>query len=216
VVFGTIAKIPTDGLPPALFYMAGITVWNYFSSCLNQTSTTFVSNAAIFGKVYFPRLVMPISVIITNLLRFAIQFCFFLAFLLYYYLNGSIIHPNLWILLTPILLIQMAGLGLGVGIILSSLTVKYRDLTQALTFGVQLWMYGTPIVYPLSQVPEKWQWIISLNPMTSIVEVFRYAFLGEGTIKLWLLGMSICITILILVLGIILFNRVEKTYIDTV
>jgi lipopolysaccharide transport system permease protein len=216
IIFGKIANIPTDGLPQMLFYMAGIVTWNYFSSCLTQTSNTFVTNAGIFGKVYFPRLAVPISVVITNLLTFAIQFGLFLVFMLYFYLNGSSIQPNIWILLAPFLLIQMAALGLGMGILVSSMTTKYRDLAFAVGFGVQLWMYATPVVYPLSQIPEKWQWLIALNPMTSIVETFRYAFLGAGTVQLMLLGISLGMTIIILAAGIILFSRVQKTFMDTV
>lgn len=216
IIFGKIAHIPTDGLPQILFYMSGITVWNYFSSCLTSTSNTFVNNAGIFGKVYFPRLVVPISVVITNLLTFTIQFGLFLAFLFYFYFNGSSIRPGWWILLTPLLLVQMAALGLGVGILVSSMTTKYRDLAFAVGFGVQLWMYATPIVYPLSQIPTKWQWLFALNPMTAIVETFRYAFLGSGTIQPWVMGLSLMITFIILVIGIVLFSRVEKTFMDTV
>jgi lipopolysaccharide transport system permease protein len=216
VIFSNIAGIPTDGLPPFLFYMAGIVPWTYFTSCLTQTSSTFITNAGIFGKVYFPRIVVPVSVVITNLLTFAIQFVLFLLFLAYFYLNGSAIHPNVWILLTPLLLVQMAALGLGIGILISSMTTKYRDLTFALGFGVQLWMYATPIVYPLSQIPATWQWLFALNPMTAIIETFRYAFLGSGAIQPWMIGISIGMTILILALGLMLFNRVERTFMDTI
>ena len=216
VIFGNIAKIPTDGFPPFLFYLSGIVAWTYFATCMTKTSTTFIDNAGIFGKVYFPRLVVPISVVISNLLTFAIQFGLFLIFLLYYYLIGSPIHPNIWILLIPLLLIQMAALGLGMGILISSMTTKYRDLIFALGFGIQLWMYATPIVYPLSQIPEKWQWLFALNPMTSIVETFRYAFLGNGAIQLWVLGISAGMTILILFIGIVMFSHIEKTFMDTV
>jgi len=216
IVFGRIAQIPTDGLPQIIFYMAGITVWNYYSNCLNQTSNTFVTNAGIFGKVYFPRLTVPISVVLTNLITFAIQFGLFLAFVAFFYLKGSSVQPNLWILSTPLLLIQMAALGLGMGIIISSLTTKYRDLTYVVGFGVQLWMYATPIVYPMSQIPSKWHWMIALNPMTAIVETFRYAFLGAGTVQPWVSALSIGITIMILAIGIVLFSRVEKTFMDTV
>lgn len=216
VVFGKIAEISTDGLPQFLFYMSGMTAWNYFSGCVGQTSNTFGNNAHLFGKVYFPRLAVPVSVLIINLLRFSLQFGLFLAFLIYFYLNGSPIHPNLWILLTPILIIHMAALGLGMGLLISSFTVKYRDLAHAFGFVVSLWMYATPIVYPFSAVPANWQWLIALNPMTSIVEIFRYAFLGAGTIQPWLYGLSIGLTILILFIGIVLFSKVEKTFIDTV
>jgi lipopolysaccharide transport system permease protein len=216
IIFSNIAHISTDGLPPFLFYMAGTVGWTYFTSCMTQTSNTFITNAGIFGKVYFPRLVVPISVVISNLLSFTIQFGLFLAFLVYFYFIGSPIHPNLWILIIPLLLIQMAALGLGMGIMISSMTTKYRDLALAFGFGVQLWMYATPIVYPLSQIPAQWQWLFALNPMTAIIETFRYAFLGSGAIQPWMLGVSFGLTFLILTLGIILFNRVEKTFMDTI
>lgn len=216
VVFGNIAKIPTDGLPHMLFYMSGIVSWSYFSNCLTSTSNTFIANANIFGKVYFPRLAIPISVVITNLLTFVIQFSLFLAITLYFYLSGADIHPNRWILLLPLLLLQMGALGLGFGILISSGTTKYRDLTFALGFGVQLWMYATPIVYPLSQVPEKWLWLYMLNPMVAIVETFRYAFLGAGAIQPAQLAVSLAVTIVVLAIGIIMFSRVEKSFMDTV
>lgn len=216
VIFGKVAKIPTDGLPPILFYMTGIISWNYFSGCLTSTSDTFVKNAGIFGKVYFPRLVVPISVVISNILTFIIQFCLLLAFLGYFYLKGADIHPNIYMLFVPLMIIHMAALGLGTGILISSMTTKYRDLTYAVGFGVQLWMYATPIVYPLSQIPEKWQWLVALNPMTAIVETFRYAFLGAGTVDAKVMGVSIGVTLLILITGIFLFSRIEKTFMDTV
>jgi lipopolysaccharide transport system permease protein len=216
IIFSNIAHISTDGLPPFLFYMAGTVGWTYFANCMTQTSSTFITNAAIFGKVYFPRMVVPIGVVISNLISFAIQFGLFLVFLVYFYLIGSNIHPNLWILIVPLLLIQMAALGLGMGILISSMTTKYRDLALALTFGVQLWMYATPVVYPLSQIPAQWQWLFALNPMTAIIETFRYAFLGSGAIQPWMSGVSIGMTILILALGIVMFSRIEKTFMDTI
>ncbi|MEQ8197848.1 MAG: ABC transporter permease, partial [Clostridiaceae bacterium] len=164
VIFGNIAKIPTDGLPQFIFYMAGTTAWGYFANCLNATSNTFVTNAAIFGKVYFPRLTVPVSVVITNLIQFGIQFVMFVVFVVYFKFKGFPINPNLWVLYTPVLVLQMALLGLGFGIIVSSLTTRYRDLTILVSFGVQLWMYATPIVYPVSQIPEKWRDIYLLNP----------------------------------------------------
>ncbi|HEY3375049.1 MAG TPA: ABC transporter permease [Candidatus Aquicultor sp.] len=216
IVFGNIAHIPTDGLPQILFYMSGIITWNYFATCLTKTSDTFATNAPIFGKVYFPRLAVPISVVITNLFAFAIQFCLFLVFMLFFYLKGAPIKPNCWLLLAPVLLIQMAALGLGGGILVSSLTTKYRDLTFLVTFGVQLWMYATPVVYPLSQIPVKWQMLYALNPMTAVIETFRYAFLGAGSIKLWQLAVSLGMTALILVGGLVLFTRIEKSFMDTI
>lgn len=216
VIFGNIAGIPTDGMPQPLFYMAGIVTWNYFAGCLTRTSDTFVANAGIFGKVYFPRITVPLSVVFINLLTFAIQFALFIAFMGFYAVKGAAIHPNWWILLTPLLLLQMGALGLGLGILVSSLTTKYRDLTFVLGFGVQLWMYATPIVYPMSQVPPRWQWIYTANPVAAIVETFRYAFLGAGSINPWQLGVSAGITALLLICGIISFSRVEKTFTDTV
>jgi lipopolysaccharide transport system permease protein len=216
-VFGNVARIPTDGLPPALFYFAGLTVWSYFSGCLNRISTTFVSNSAIFGKVYFPRLVVPISVVISGLISLFIQMILFIGMLLYYVAHGTVISVNpLYLLALPLLILQMAALGLGFGIIVSSLTTKYRDLVQLVGFGVQLWMYATPIAYPSSQVPAKWQWVIAINPMTPVVELFRYMFLGAGAIYPWQIVQSAVSTIVILFIGIILFSRVEKNFMDTV
>lgn len=216
IIFGKVAKIPTDGVPPFLFYMTGVVAWNYFSGCLMNTSNTFVGNASIFGKVYFPRLVVPISVVISNVLTFIIQFGLLLSFISWFYLKGVPVKPGLWMLFTPLMIIHMAALGLGTGILISSLTTKYRDLTFAVGFGAQLWMYATPVVYPLSQVPAKWQWLAALNPMTAIVETFRHAFLGSGSIDFSLLGVSIGMTFLILIAGILFFSRVEKTFMDTV
>lgn len=216
VVFGKIANLPTNGIPQILFYMSGNVMWNYFASCLNATSNTFVTNAGIFGKVYFPRLVTPISVVITQMLTFCIQLFLFLIFLCYFMLSNSSAHPNIWILVTPILLFQMACLGLGCGVIISSLTTKYRDLSLLVAFGVQLWMYATPVVYPISMVSGKLAVIMALNPMSAIIELFRYAFLGGSMIPLWYWSVSIVITLMILVTGIILFSKVEKNFMDTV
>jgi lipopolysaccharide transport system permease protein len=216
IIFGRIAQIPTDGVPQVLFYMCGIVIWNYFADCLNKTSDTFVSNANIFGKVYFPRLTVPVSIVITNLITFAIQLALFLSFLAYFYLAGSAIKISYWIFLTPLLLLQMAALGLGLGILISSLTTKYRDLRYVVGFGVQLWMYATPIVYPMSQIPEKWQWVFALNPMSATVETARHAFLGAGAIRPYNLGISLGMTALVLFAGIVMFSRIEKTFMDTV
>ncbi len=216
IIFGKVAKIPTDGVPHALFYLSGIVCWNYFSSCLVKTSDTFVSNAGLFGKVYFPRLTVSIGVVITNMISFLIQFLLFMGVLFYYYLAGAAIQPNLWVLAIPLLLLEMAALGLGTGILISSLTTKYRDLAYLATFGVQLWMYGTPIVYPLSQIPQQWQWLYYLNPVASIVESFRFAFLGVGGVTMSHILSSIGIIILILVIGVIVFSRIEKNFMDTV
>lgn len=216
VVFGKIANISTDGVPQFLFYMAGNTVWNYFATCLTSTSNTFTSNAHLFGKVYFPRLTMPIATVIYSAISFVIQFVIFIGFLIYFVTSGAVLSPNLFILLTPILLIHMAALGMGFGIIVSSLTTKYRDLSVLVSFGIQLFMYITPIVYPVSALSGKWKMLIMLNPMAPIVNNFRYAFLGCGKPEwgYWLL--SAVITFLVLLFGIVLFNRVEKDFMDTV
>ncbi len=216
IIFGHMAHIPTDGLPPVVFYLAGITMWNYFSECLNRTATVFKDNAAVFGKVYFPRLVMPLSIIISNLVKFIIQLVLFLAFWGYYAVKGSEIHPNAAILLTPVLVILMGGLGLGFGMLISAMTTKYRDLIFMLTFGIQLLMYATPVIYPLSIVGPKYKWLVLANPMTPIIETFRYAFLGKGDFSWAYLGYSAGFTLIIIILGTIIFNRVEKSFMDTV
>lgn len=216
VVFGGIANIPTDGIPQFVFYMAGNTLWGYFSGCITKTSATFTGNAAVFGKVYFPRMATPISTVISGLVSFLIQFMIFLGFIIYYVAQGDLVQPNLVMLLTPMLLIQTAMLGMGCGVIISALTTKYRDLGILVTFGVQLWMYATPIVYPVSQIPEKYRTLLMLNPMAPIIEIYRYGFLGSGYFPVGYLGISLGITIIIFFVGIIMFNRVEKTFMDTV
>ncbi|HSB02855.1 MAG TPA: ABC transporter permease [Anaerolineales bacterium] len=216
VIFGNIAKLPTDGLPPFLFYLAGTTVWSYFSSVLTSTSNTFTSNAGIFGKVYFPRLCIPLSVVISNFISFGIRFGLFLAMLVYFMLAGSSIHPNLWILLLPVMLLIMAGIALGAGIVISSLTTKYRDLQYLVSFGVQLLMYGTPVIYPISTVQGIWRWLILVNPITPVIETFRLAFLGTGTLSPIYLLYSIAFMLVILCIGVLVFNRVESNFMDTV
>jgi lipopolysaccharide transport system permease protein len=216
VVFGKIAKIPTEGVPDFLFFFSGNVVWGYFSGCLTGTSNTFTINAGLFGKVYFPRLTVPISSAISKVAQFAIQFSLFILFYLYYFTFNSTLVPNLWVLIIPLLLLQIALLGLGTGILISSLTTKYRDLDFAVLFGVQLWMYATPIVYPLSQIPERFHKFYSLNPMTAIVETFRYAFFGKSAITSTDMMISWFVTLCILLVGMILFSRVEKTFMDTV
>lgn len=217
VVFGGIAKMSTDGIPQALFYMAGNVCWFYFSDCLNQTSSTFTANQSMFGKVYFPRLVVPIATVLSNLLRFGIQLCLFLVLYLYFFFSGADVYPNWCILLTPFFVVMLAGLGLGFGILVSSMTTKYRDLTILFTFIVQLWMYGTPIVYPLSMVPEgTLRTMIMANPMTSIIEAFKYATLGQGYFSWWALGYSFAFMSVLLVLGIVVFNKVQRSFMDTV
>lgn len=216
IIFGKIANISTGELPKMVFYLSGVTMWNYFAECLNKTSNTFISNASIFGKVYFPRLTVPISIIISNLITFFIQLLLFLAILLFYYPNSQTIHPNIYILLLPILIIIMAGIGLGIGIIISSVTTKYRDLRFLIAFGVQLLMFATPVVYPLSILSAKQKLIILLNPLTSVIEAFRYAFTGFGELHLFYLFYSFSFMLVVMIIGILLFNKVEKSFMDTV
>ena len=217
VIFSGVAKIPTDGFPAMLFYLAGMTPWNYFSTCLTKTSNTFVANAGIFGKVYFPRLIVPLSIVVSTIIQFGIQFALFIGILVYYLLAGAAISPQWgWIfVLTPALVLLMAALGLGAGIVVSSLTTKYRDFTFLIAFGVQLMMYATPIIYPLSSIPDKWRWLIQLNPMTAPIEAFRAIFLG-GPIPWSALGFSTALTAALLFFGIVIFNKVEKSFMDTV
>ena len=217
VVFGGIAQMSTDGLPQALFYLAGNVCWFYFSDCLNQTSSTFVANQGIFGKVYFPRLVVPISTVISNLLRFGIQLGLFVAVYLYFLINGTNVYPNWALLIVPVLIVMMAGLGLGFGILISSFTTKYRDFAILFGFIVSLWMYATPIVYPISMVTdETLRTIIMLNPMTSIIEAFKYATLGQGYFSWGALGYSFAFMSILLVWGIVIFNKVQRSFMDTV
>lgn len=216
VIFGNIAQLSTDGLPPFLFYLAGNTVWTYFSASLTSTSNTFTANAGLFGKVYFPRLAMPVSIVISQIVSFGIRFLVFLGFLIYFLASGSDVYPNWWILALPILVLIMAGLGLGLGIIVSSLTTKYRDLQQLVTFGVQLLMYGTPVIYPLSSITGGWKWLILANPMTPVVEVFRLAFLGTSAMSPVYLLYSLAFMFLVLLIGVLIFNRVENNFMDTV
>jgi lipopolysaccharide transport system permease protein len=217
-LFGKIAGISTDGVePPLLFYMSGITIWNYFSSCLTSTSNTFISNAAIFGKVYFPRLVIPLSVVISNIVRFGIQFGLLLIFMVVYAFKGYPIHFSIYWLCIPLLIFVMAGIGLGLGIIISSLTTKYRDLSFLLTFAVQLGMYVTPVAYPLSYLEKsQYKWLININPLTSITEAFRYCLFGKGTVEMQGLIYSLTFMISVLVIGSLIFNKVEKNFMDTV
>jgi lipopolysaccharide transport system permease protein len=215
-VFGRLAGISTDGLPPALFYMAGITAWNYFADCLTKTSTVFKDNANIFGKVYFPRLIMPLSIVVSNLVRFGVQFLLFLVVILYYIVNGTAFHATWAISLFPLVVVLMASLGLGAGMIISAMTTKYRDLAFLITFGIQLLMYATTVIYPLSAAPAKYKWLLVLNPMTSLIETFRYGFLGKGSFTWVSLGYSALVTAALMVAGIIIFNKVEKNFVDTV
>lgn len=216
IVFGRIARIPTDSLPPFLFYLAGYVIWGYFATTLTKISSTFIANANMFGKVYFPRMAIPVSISISALIAFGIQFALFLAFLAFFVLEGAPVEPNAWLVAAPIFVALMGALGLGFGIIVSSLTTRYRDLTNLVTFGVQLLMYATPIVYPLSAVPEDYRLLILLNPMSPLVEAFRYGFLGAGTVSPAHLLYSAVVTVVVVVCGILLFNRVERSFMDTV
>ncbi len=215
-IFGNLAGLSTDGLPQPLFYMAGITAWNYFADCLTKTSTVFRDNANIFGKVYFPRLIMPLSIVVSNLVRFAVQMILFFMMVGYYAFTGADFHMNVYVLLFPVLVLMMALLGLGLGLIITAMTTKYRDLAFLITFGVQLMMYATTVIYPLSAAPAKYKWLIELNPMTGIIEAFRYGFLGEGVLTMGTLGYSVLVTVVSLIIGVVIFNNTEKTFVDTV
>ena len=216
VVFGNIAGLAPSGVPSCIFYFCASMAWGYFSSCLTATSNTFTANAAILGKVYFPRLVMPVSTVLSQLISFAVQYIFFLGFLFYYMATGANVHPNLCVLLTPLLLVHMAMLSLGIGIIISAVTTKYRDLAMVVGFGVQLWMYATPVAYDVTIIPEQYRALYMLNPVTPIITLIRYAYLGYGEPYWGAYGFSWCVTFVILLLGVMLFNRVEKTFMDTV
>lgn len=216
LLFGQIAKLSTDGTPQLVFYLAGVTIWNYFSESLTKTATVFKDNATLMGKVYFPRLIMPLSIIVSGLMKFAIQFLLFIVVVIYYAYFKESIHPNIWVLATPFLILLMACFSLGLGMIFSSLTTKYKDLVFLLTFGVQLFMYATPVVYSMSTMPLKYQEIMKWNPLTGIFECFRYAFLGSGDFNSTSLIFSSVLTLIILILGVVVFNKVEKSFMDTV
>jgi lipopolysaccharide transport system permease protein len=219
VIFGNLAGIPTDGVPKPLFYLAGIILWNYFSDCLIKTSTVFRDNGALMGKVYFPRLIMPLSIVASNLIRFSVQAILFILLLLFYTTKSGIITINFYALLFPLLILLIAAQGLGLGMIVSALTTKYRDLAFIVSFGVPLLMYATTVIYPLSVAEQKfpaYSWVIKLNPVTTIIETFRYGFFGKGTFSWELLAYCCFITLLLLLTGIIIFNRVEKSFVDTV
>ncbi len=216
IIFGGFAKIPSDGIPGILFYMSGIIMWNYFADCINQTSHTFTQNQNLFGKVYFPRIIVPLSKVVNNLLKFFIQLLLFLILYAFFYLNGFGFSLGWTFILLPLLLIQMAFTGLGFGMIVSSLTTKYKDLTFLINFAVQLLMYASPIVYPISIVPEKYKWIIMLNPFTSIIEIFKNSVFGTGYINIYWILYSFCFSIIVFLMGLIIFNKVEKSFIDTI
>jgi len=217
VVFGGIAGISTDGLPQPLFYLSGIVCWQYFSDCLNKTSSTFTDNQSIFGKVYFPRLIIPLATVASNLVRMFIQFALFVVVYLWFVFKGVSVAPNIYLLIIPLLILMLAGLSLGFGIIISSLTTKYRDLTILFTFVVQLWMYATPVIYPLSTISnEKIRLAMMINPITSIVEAFKYSTLGVGTFSWNMIGYSFGFMIVLLAIGIVIFNKVQRSFMDTV
>jgi len=215
VIFSSLAKLSTNGAPPALFYLAGTVAWNYFSDCLTKTSTVFKDNANIFGKVYFPRLIMPLSIIFSNLVKFGVQLILFVLMLFYYLLEHRV-QPNWYILLFPVVVFLMAILGLGIGLVVTALTTKYRDLAFIVTFGMQLLMYATPVIYPLAAAPAKYRTLITLNPMSGLIETFRYGFLGTGQFYTGAFTYSVVASIIIFILGLIVFNKVEKNFVDTV
>ncbi|MDO8897432.1 MAG: ABC transporter permease [Bacteroidales bacterium] len=216
-VFGNLAGLSTDGMPQPLFYFSGIILWNYFADCLTRNSKTFTENQQVFGKVYFPRMVVPLSITISNLVRFFIQLVIFLLIYFYYFLyTEAVITPNQTILLFPWLVVLAAGLSLGFGIIFSSLTTKYKDLTFLLQFIVQLWMYATPVIFPLNSIPADKQWLLVLNPMTAVVETFKYGFIGQGVFSWTHLAYSSGFMVVLLLIGTIVFNKVEKSFMDTV
>ncbi len=215
VLFGQVAKLSTDDLPQIPFYLAGITIWNYFADSLVKTSSVFQSNASIFGKVYFPRLIMPLSIVFSGLLKFVVQFLLFIAVVVYYSFTNQI-QPNLWILMTPLLILLMAGFALGLGMIFSSMTTKYKDLSFLLAFGIQLYMYATPVVYPISAMPEKYRWIVNANPLTGIFECFRYGYLGSGHFEPSSLIYTTLFVVVLLFVGVITFNKVEKGFMDSI
>jgi lipopolysaccharide transport system permease protein len=219
VVFGTLAGIPVDGIPKPLFYLAGTIIWNYFADCITKTSTVFKDNAAMLGKVYFPRLIMPLSIVASNLIRFGVQFLLFIVLMIGYAISGSDFAPNAYLLLLPVLILLVAALGLGMGMLISAVTTKYRDLAFVVSFGVPLLMYTTTVIYPLSAVIHKYpaySWLIKFNPITAIIETMRYGFFGKGTFSWGLLGYSSVVTAVILLLGMVVFNKVEKSFVDTV
>ena len=216
VIFGNVAKIPTDGLPRPLFYMAGLTLWNFFQTTLVEISNTFVKNSQLFSKVFFPRMIAPISTVVSKYIAFSIQLLLFLGIFFYYLSISSAVHPNLYLLFLPLMILQASILALACGIIITSVTVKYRDLQYLVNFGMQLWMYGSPIVYPISQIPEKWRWIPALNPMAYTVDLFKYAFTGVGECNLKYFGFGWIITALLALWGIAAYAKAEKTFVDKV
>lgn len=215
IIFGNVAQLSTDGAPKVVFYMAGITLWGYFSTCLTAVSGVFNANAGIFGKVYFPRLIMPLTIVISNLMKFGVQFLLFLCFVIYFVVQNQI-HPNVWVLGLPLVIVLMALISMGIGLILSSMTTKYKDLNQLISFGIQLFMYATPVIYPTSSIASEYQWVASLNPLAGLFDYMRYAFLGVGSFTLSDLLFPTIFSVVILFFGILVFNKVQKTFMDTV
>jgi lipopolysaccharide transport system permease protein len=215
IIFGTVAQLSTDGAPKVVFYMAGITLWNYFSSCLSSVSGVFNANAGIFGKVYFPRLIMPLTIVISNLMKFGVQFLLFICFVVYFVIQGQI-QPNTWILLTPYIIVLMALIAMGIGLILSAMTTKYKDLNQLISFGIQLFMYATPVIYPSSSVPADYVWVLNFNPLVGLFDYMRYAYLGIGQFSMASLFYPTAFAVIILAIGVVIFNKTQKTFMDTV
>ena len=215
IIFGNVAQLSTDGAPKVVFYMAGITLWGYFSTCLTTVSGVFNANAGIFGKVYFPRLIMPLTIVISNLMKFGVQFLLFICFVIYFTLQNQI-QPNNWIMLTPLIIVLMALISMGIGLILSSMTTKYKDLNQLIGFGVQLFMYATPVIYPSSSVPLDYQWVVELNPLVGLFDYMRFAYLGVGEFTILDLVYPSIFSIVILAIGVLVFNKTQKTFMDTV
>ena len=215
IIFGNVAQLSTDGAPKVVFYMAGITLWNYFSTCLTAVSGVFNTNAGIFGKVYFPRLIMPLTTVISNLMKFGVQFLLFLCFVSYFVVQEQI-HPNLWVLALPLVIVLMALIAMGIGLMVSSMTTKYKDLNQLISFGMQLFMYATPVIYPSSAIPPAYQWVVNLNPLVSLFDYMRFAFLGVGSFTLSDFIFPTVFSVVILFFGILVFNKVQKTFMDTV
>ncbi|GAB3279273.1 ABC transporter permease [Larkinella harenae] len=216
IVFGAMAGLSTDGVPPILFYLAGVTAWNYFSNCLRATSNTFTANAGLFGKVYFPRAVTPLSIVISNLIQFGMGMILFTVLYFCYILTGTRVHPTNALLLLPLLVGMMGFMGLGLGMLVSAMTTRYRDLQYLVEFGVQLLMYATPVIIPLAAIPAKYKWVMLANPMTGVIETFKYGFFGTGTLSGGLLGYSAGFTIIVFLVGLAVFNRIEKNFMDTV
>lgn len=215
IIFGNVAQLSTDGAPKIVFYMAGITLWGYFSTCLTSVSGVFNANASIFGKVYFPRLIMPLTIVISNLMKFMVQFLLFIGFVIYFAMQHQI-KPNNWMFLTPFIILLMAIISMGIGLILSAMTTKYKDLNHLIGFGIQLFMYATPVIYPSSSVPQDYAWIVNLNPLVGLFDYMRYAYLGVGSFSMQTLVYPTLFSIGILFIGVLIFNKTQKTFMDTV